>query len=143
MSVYESQILFMGVILSFLLGLGLAALFKYTNQRDAHCDKRRSAHRRPTSRLGGVAVCVAIVIMIFSYNETVHFEFAISALPVFLVGIAEDLGRPQKPKFRLAIGAFSAALFIAFEERVISSVGFEWGNFILSSTPLAVLFTIF
>ena len=143
MSVYESQILFMGVILSFLLGLGLAALFKYSNQRDAHRDKRRSAHLRPTSRLGGVAVCLAIVIMIFSYNETVHFEFAISALPVFLVGLAEDLGRPQKPKFRLAIGALSAALFITFEARVISSVGFEWGNIILSFTPLAVLFTIF
>ena len=143
MGAYDSQILFLGVILSFLLGLGFAALFKYSNQRDAHRDKRRSAHIRPTSRLGGAAVCLSIVIIIFIYKETVHPEFAISALPVFLIGLAEDLGRPQKPKFRLAVGAFSATLFIAFEARVISSVGFEWGNIILSFTPIAVLFTIF
>ena len=143
MGAYDSQILFLGVILSFLFGLGFAALFKYSNQRDAHRDKRRSAHIRPTSRLGGAAVCLSIVIIIFIYKETVHLEFAISALPVFLIGLAEDLGRPQKPKFRLAVGAFSAALFIAFEARVISSVGFEWGNIILSFTPIAVLFTIF
>lgn len=140
---YDNQILFIGMLVSFTLALGFAALFRYSSHKDAHRGKRRSAHLNPTSRLGGCAVCLSILIIIFINNETVHLEFAISALPIFIVGLMEDIGRPQTPKLRLAVGSLSAVMFIAFEGRFINSVGFEWGNIILSLTPVAIVFTIF
>ena len=133
----------LGIFLSFTFALMLAGLFKYYQLNDPNILKNRAAHSRATSRLGGVAVCLSILCVIIIQNHSWHFGIAIATLPIFYVGLLEDLNRPLTPKFRLAVGALSAALFIAFDGRLISSVGFEWGNILLSFVPVAIIFTIF
>ena len=108
---------FWGLLLSFTFALLLVGLSKYYGLKDPNILKKRAAHSRPTSRLGGVAVCLSILSVIALHNHSWHLEIAISALPIFLVGLMEDLGRPQTPMFRIAVGSFSAAIFIAIRGR--------------------------
>lgn len=55
----------------------------------------------------------------------------------------EHFGRSIGPKFRRAVGALSARLFVFFERYYISDLGIEWVSLILSVTPIAIAFTIF
>ena len=134
---------FLGLALSFSLALVIAGIFKYFGSQDKNINKKRAAHLRPTSRLGGVAVCLAVLVVILINVETWHFEIALASLPIFIAGLMEDLNRPLKPRLRLAVGALSAGIFIFFERHYISDVGIEWVNLVLSLTPVAIAFTIF
>ena len=133
----------LGLTLSFTLSLTFAGLFMVFGQEDLNIHKKRAAHSRPTSRLGGLAVCLSIVAVISINYDAWNFNILISALPVFLAGLMEDLGWQIMPKLRLAIGAFSAAIFVFLEGHYINDVGIEWLNFALSVTPIAIAFTVF
>ena len=134
---------FLGLGLSFAIALMITGVFKFFGLLDKNMYKKRSAHLRPTSRLGGVAVCLAVVFVILINIETWHFEIALASLPIFIVGLMEDLNRPLKPQLRLAVGALSAGIFLFFERYYISDVGIEWVNLVLSVAPVAIAFTIF
>ena len=54
----------LGLTLSFTLALTFAGLFRVYGQEDLNIHKKRAAHSRPTSRLGGLAVCLSIVAVI-------------------------------------------------------------------------------
>jgi UDP-GlcNAc:undecaprenyl-phosphate GlcNAc-1-phosphate transferase len=133
----------LGLVLSFSIALVLSGIFKYFGSRDKNIHKKRAAHARPTSRLGGVAVCLAVLVVILINVETWYFEIALASLPIFIAGLMEDLNRPLKPRLRLAVGALSAGIFLFFERHYISDVGIEWVNLVLSLTPVAIAFTIF
>ena len=57
----------------------------------------QAAHTRPTPRIGGLAIVlgllVASLIVFISDTVSTHMALILSALPVFVVGLAEDLGR--------------------------------------------------
>jgi UDP-N-acetylmuramyl pentapeptide phosphotransferase/UDP-N-acetylglucosamine-1-phosphate transferase len=89
---------FLGLTSSFTLALLIAGVFKYLGRKDRDVQKKRAAHSLPTSRLGGIAVCVSIVAVILLNNEAWNLEIAISALPIFAAGLVEDLGWPLRPK---------------------------------------------
>ena len=134
---------FLGLGLSFAIALMIAGVFKFFGLLDKNMYKKRAAHALPTSRLGGVAVCLAVLFVILINIETWHFDIALASLPIFITGLMEDLNRPLKPQLRLAVGALSAGIFIFFERHYISVVGIEWVNLVLSLTPIAIAFTIF
>ena len=134
---------FLGLVLSFSFALVLAGFFKYFGSRDENINKKRAAHARPTSRLGGVAVCLAVLVVILLNVETWHLEIAIASLPIFIAGLMEDLNRPMKPRLRLAVGALSAVIFLVLQQIYITDVGIEWLNVVLSLPPFAIAFTIF
>ena len=134
---------FLGLTSSFTLALLIAGIFKYLGQKDRDVQKKRAAHSRPTSRLGGIAVCLSILAVIILNNEAWNLEVAISALPIFAAGLMEDLGWPLKSKIRLAVGALSAGIFVFLKRQYINDVGIEWVNLLLSVTPIAIAFTVF
>lgn len=134
---------FLGLALSFIFALGLAGLFRITGTKDLNILKRRAAHSMPTSRLGGLAVCLAIVIVIIFNGKLYHLEIASCAIPIFLVGLLEDFGRPIKPLLRLAVGALSGSFFVILEGQFITNVGIEWINVVFSASPIAIIFTVF
>jgi len=136
-------IAFLGLMLSFMGALTLAGLFEYFGRQDLNIHKKRAAHSRPTSRLGGLAVCLSVLIVILIDNGPWNLGIAVSAFPVFVVGLMEDLGRSLEPKIRLAVGALSASIFIFLKRQYISDVGIEWVNLLLSVTPIAIAFTVF
>ena len=134
---------FLGLTSSFTLALVIAGTFKYFGQKDRDIHKKRAAHSRPTSRLGGLAVCLSILAVIILNDQAWNIEIAISAFPIFAAGLMEDLGWPLKPKFRLAAGALSATIFVLLKRQYINDVGIEWFNLLLSVTPIAIAFTVF
>lgn len=131
------------LILSFIFAIGIAGFFKFFKFKDLNIYKKRAAHLQATSRLGGLAVCGAILFAVFLESNSWNLEILISVVPLFIAGLLEDIGRQLKPKLRLAIGVLSAALFIAFKGHIIQDVGVGWANLVLSVTPIAILFTVF
>jgi len=134
---------FLGLSLSFSIALMIAGIFKYFGSRDDNVYKKRAAHSQPTSRLGGVAVCLAVLVVILINAETWHLEIVMASLPIFIAGLMEDLNRPMKPRLRLAVGALSAVIFLVLQQIYITDVGIEWLNVVLSLPPFAIAFTIF
>jgi len=133
----------LGLALSFALALTFASLFRFFGRKDLNVHKKHAAHSRPTSRLGGLAVCLSILTVMVINNEAWNVEIAISAFPIFVAGLMEDLGQSIRPKLRLTVGAFSAGLFVFFEHYYISEVGIEWVNLALSVTPISIALTVF
>lgn len=134
---------YLALIFSFIFAIGIAGFFKFFMGIDLNNQKKRAAHSKATSRLGGVAVCMAILFVVLFESDSWNLEILISVLPLFIAGILEDIGCPLKPKLRLIIGMQSAALFIAFKGHIINDVGIAWANHLLSVTPIAIAFTIF
>ena len=77
-------------------------------------------HARPTSRLGGVAIALGLLIsgaLPFFSSQSANvsefqkysFWFLLAALPVWLAGLTEDLTHRVGPTFRLVMATLSAA----------------------------------
>lgn len=75
------------------------------------------AHVRQTSRLGGLAVFVAIVLSLsfapVSISEP-YAQFLLATSLLFFVGLAEDLGFHVQPRLRLLAAIVASLLVIAF-----------------------------
>lgn len=66
-----------------------------------------------------------------------------AALPVFLNGLLEDIGRHQSPRMRLAMAAASGLIAIWALGTVLPRVGLPIVDYLFLFLPIAVLFTIF
>lgn len=137
------SIAFFGVIISFAFALLISTFFRLWNRPDFYMNKKRAAHTLPTSRLGGIGVGVAILLILLMNENVWHLGIALASLPIFLAGLSEDLGKPVKPWLRLGIGALSSAIFIFFEEHVIVDIGIIGADKILAYWPMSIAFTIF
>ena len=137
------SIAFFGLITSFAFALLISTLFRVWKQPDLNINKKRAAHALPTSRLGGLGVGAAILLIVLLNDNVWHLEIALAAFPIFLAGLMEDFGNPMRPRFRLAVGALSATIFIYFEEHVIVNIGIIGADKLLAYWPISVAFTIF
>ena len=104
-----------GTPLAFFFALVLMAYFKFSSKNDPSLKVHRASHNKPTSRLGGVAVVTAVFLVAKFAQIPIKFEIFVSALPVFLMGIVEDLNKPLSPNLRLAVGASSASLLLLLQ----------------------------
>ena len=104
---------------------------------------RQASHRLPTPRLGGVAVLLGILatlgLGLRDFNEWVF----IAVLPVFLVGLLEDLGIETSPKLRLLVMALAALTVSYVTGDVISSIDLRLVDVIFSVPGIGLLFTVF
>jgi len=71
-------------------------------------------HVTPTSRLGGIAIFLGLAVSGLIETENAEFQhysfwFLLSAMPVWLAGLAEDLTRRVGPTLRLVMATLSAA----------------------------------
>ena len=73
----------------------LETIAKSTTRNDTSAVQ--AAHTRPTPRIGGLAIVLGLVVasLIVFLSDTVstHVALMLSDIPVFVVGLAEDLGR--------------------------------------------------
>ena len=106
------SIAFFGLITSFAFALLISTFFRFWKRPDLNINKKRAAHALPTSRLGGLGVGASILLIVLLNDNVWHLEIALASFPIFLAGLMEDLGKPMKPRLRLAVGALSAAIFI-------------------------------
>lgn len=106
----------------------------------------QSAHKTPTPRIGGIGIVTALVgaLLISSHGDlrTPMMLFSFSLVPVFMAGLAEDIGRVTSPRARLMAAALSSMIAITLLHAWIPRSDVPGLDFLLSFTPFAVLVTV-
>lgn len=128
---------------AFALALILMLMHRALARHDPSLSLHRASHTRPTSRLGGVAVSAAVIVALTTAEISVKFDILICAVPIFLMGLSEDLHYHLKPKVRLMIASLSAVVFVLFEGSRIQSIGLPFIDGVFSISIVSVLFTVF
>ena len=116
----------------------------------------QSAHRGFVPRVGGLAIDIAILVLIpllsfgfiplsvvFDLDTEKLTLLILSAAPVFSVGLAEDLGYEMSPKFRLVASAVSSLVAIILFKVWLSKLSIPGVDHLLMFAPVGILFTIF
>ena len=116
----------------------------------------QSAHSGFVPRVGGLAIYIAILVLIpllsFGFIPlSVVFELdaeqltllILSAAPVFTVGLAEDLGYDMSPKARLGASAVSSFVAILLFKIWLDRLDIPGVDTLLMFAPFGILFTIF
>ena len=80
-------------------------------------------HDVPTSRLGGIVVVVACAVttalVLADARDNVGLPLLLAAVPVVLFGLAEDLTRNVRPRYRMAAAVVSAMVASAYSGGVV------------------------
>jgi len=82
-------------------------------------------HDVPTSRLGGIVIVVACAVtlaLVLAGRRDVDYPglpVMLAAIPVVLFGLAEDLTRKVRPRYRMAAAVVSAAIASAYSGGVV------------------------
>ena len=107
----------------------------------------QASHLTPTPRIGGLAIVIALTAVGFismgSNNWTNYSLLILSALPVFSVGLAEDLGFSASPRRRLFATGVSGAVFIALLGQWLLKTDIPGLDIIMQWAPFAIAFSVF
>lgn len=108
----------------------------------------QAAHDRVTSRLGGVAVVAAVCVGTFVWFGATDIrlgfaQFLLTVVPLFIVGVMEDLGYYASPRRRLAGAAISGLLFVIVFQQWLLGIDIPYVDVAFSWAPLAIVLTIF
>ena len=116
----------------------------------------QSAHSGIIPRVGGLAVYIRILVLIpllsfgfiplsvvFGLNAEELTWLILSATPVFLIGLAEDLGYKMSPRVRLTASAFSSFIALFLFKVWLSSIGVLGIDMLLAFTPFAIFLQFF
>ena len=109
-------------------------------------------HDQPVPRIGGVAIMAGLLLGLvtlcfFGSQEGVGRPYLglllLSALTIFLGGLAEDLTKQVSVRVRLVLAFISAGLGAYLLQALVPSLGLPWLDRLVDGTPLMVLFTVF
>ena len=109
-------------------------------------------HDHPVPRVGGVAIMAGLLLGLvtlcfFGSQEGVGRPYLglllLSALTIFLGGLAEDLTKQVSVRVRLVLAFISAGLGAYLLQALVPSLGLPWLDRLVDGTPLMVLFTVF
>lgn len=131
--------------LSFALSLVVVLLKRTASTQRDDLHAIQSAHQRPTSRFGGLAVFATFVmaLLIEPTRANPHiFLNLVCVLPVLAVGFAEDAGWRIAPRWRLFAAIIGSLLAIFVCGAVIERLGFLRMDFVLEQQVVAVLLTV-
>ena len=139
-----------GIILALVLASTLFALMIIDRERDSlskrsahHVTARQSSHVTPTPRVGGVAIAVGILSgALLSGNDAMGLLLW-TTLPIFLVGLLEDLGPDTPPSLRLGVAAVSAILAVLVLGAKIDRLSISLLDPVFAVPLIAAAFTVF
>ncbi|MXU65137.1 MraY family glycosyltransferase [Oceanomicrobium pacificus] len=103
-------------------------------------------HTVPTPRIGGLGLCLALwagAALLSPDIFPVELVFLACAMPVFLLGLAEDLTGALPVAFRFAATICAGVLFSMVTGFAVTSVGLPGVDAVLATTLGAALFTAF
>ena len=116
----------------------------------------QSAHTGFIPRVGGLAIYISILglipllsfgfiplAVVFDLNVNDLTWLILSAGPVFVMGLAEDLGYNVPPRLRLAASAISSLVAIIIFKVWLIKLGIPGFDALLVFAPFAIFFTIF
>lgn len=145
-------------LVSFIISISIILSSGYGFSRRGALDEVaiQSAHSGFVPRIGGLAVYIGILMLVpllsfgfiplsvvFDLNASEITWLILSSVPVFFVGLAEDLGYAMSSKVRLIGSAVSSLLAISLFRVWLSELGVPFVDTLLLFIPFAILFTVF
>ena len=134
----------------------LSSSYGFTLRAESDEIAVQSAHRGFVPRVGGLAIYLTVlgliplltfgfipISIVFDLETTELVLLILSAMPVFFVGLAEDLGFPMRPTRRLMAAALSGLLAVIFLRIWVFKLGIPYVDDLLLFAPVGILFTIF
>ena len=134
-------------ISSFVMIWAIVSLAKRKNWfvNEADLEGVQKFHHAPVARIGGLPIFIAWSIAAFLMDDQsgLIFKIWLSSLPVFIVGLYEDLSARVSPLVRLLSAFFSIVIAFFWFDTGINSLGFEAVDYVLSNyVIIALLFTL-
>ena len=142
---------------SFCLSLLFIVLARYIaiGRGKKDLDAVQAAHDRVVPRLGGCAMFLTLLfflwilnlnvlnsLLLTNFNVSYLYFLLLSSLPVFMVGLSEDLGYLLSPLKRLLASIFSGALVVWFFDVWVKSIGLPVIDIFLSIWLFGIIFTL-
>ena len=121
-----------------------ASKFEKRNDIDAV----QASHLNPVARIGGIAVITATVFGALPFlkilNSWPHYPLLLlSALPIFVIGLCEDLGYFSSPRVRLIAAALSGAFFVGLFGQWLPRTDIPGLDIVMQWGPFGIGFSLF
>lgn len=105
-------------------------------------------HHKIVPRIGGISIALGILIAVLlkfltKPNAAIELTLLACAIPVFSIGLLEDLTKKISIRTRLLFTAIGTILAICFLEVTIARLDIPVVDYLLGFSPIAVVFTIF
>ena len=115
---------------------------------DADLSGPQKFHKSAVPRIGGVSIALGILIAILlkiqvQSNSSIEVTLLLCAIPVFAIGLTEDLTKKISVRMRLLFTAISALLAINTLTVLITKLDIPGVDYLLSFSPIAITFTVF
>jgi len=132
---------------SFVLIWAIVKLAKNKNWfvNEADLQGVQKFHIEPVARIGGLGIFVGFSVALFLLEDQsgLLFKIWLSSLPVFIVGLYEDLSARVSPFIRLFSAFLSIVIVFMWLDVGIFSLGFEAVDYVLSNyVIISLLFTL-
>jgi UDP-GlcNAc:undecaprenyl-phosphate/decaprenyl-phosphate GlcNAc-1-phosphate transferase len=139
------------LIFLFCVSFGTSALLilrhhrsRYDLVRQGDLTAVQALHCNPTPRVGGLGIMLAVLVLLLPPGPACNMCLALAAtlFPVFLAGLAEDLGHRTSPRIRLLAALISAGLGVMLLQAWIPPVGIAVFDVLLSVPLIAIILTL-
>jgi len=115
----------------------------FAKRAQIHINAKQSMHTTPTPRVGGLAIAVGILSGALLSGEDLFAALLWSVLPIFIVGLLEDLGPQTPPTLRLGVASLSAVLAIFVLGVYIHRLDLAAADWVLGIPLVAIAFSVF
>jgi UDP-N-acetylmuramyl pentapeptide phosphotransferase/UDP-N-acetylglucosamine-1-phosphate transferase len=105
-------------------------------------------HKKAVPRIGGVGIALGVLIAILlklqaQSTSIIESTILICAIPVFAIGLTEDLTKKISVRMRLLFVAIGALLAINLLNIQIAKLDIPGVDYLLGFSPIAIVFTVF
>ena len=100
-------------------------------------------HHENIPRLGGLSLFLTLILIAFVFEKgDIFLKYLIISIPIFFLGLLEDITQAVSPRIRLIASLFSSLVFILIFDVTIKKTGIEFIDRILINYYVSVIFSI-
>jgi UDP-N-acetylmuramyl pentapeptide phosphotransferase/UDP-N-acetylglucosamine-1-phosphate transferase len=103
-------------------------------------------HKKSTSRFGGIAIFLPLLIISLSSNSTEYQYLGLALLcstPIFILGLIDDLNISIHPLMRIFLAVPSPVMYFFLLELRVESVSIPAIDYLLSNEVFGLMFLVF
>jgi len=115
----------------------------FAKRAQRHVNARQSVHTTPTPRVGGLAIAVGILSGALLSGNDLFAALLWTVLPIFVVGLLEDLGSDTPPSLRIGVASLSAVFAIYVLGVYINRLDLGAVDWLFSIPLIAMGFSVF
>ena len=145
-SILTGLIVFASSVLTCCVMIVLSKHVIINKRHDLHAIQ--AAHVAAVPRIGGLAIVFALFLsLVFQFGDAqqgnLSSKLLLSMVPIFFVGLSEDLGLLTRPRVRILAAAASGAIFMWLFGEWLPRADFPGLEFAVQWAPFAIVFSIF